>query len=107
LLTFACVGPNSPKDASAILLLSLLSLFIGRSAAITLDIHLELGQESFWQELNWKLHKLLKHDDIDFSTTALPHVTLYMTDFRNDSLPTIYNMYVRMCLALLSSGRRP
>jgi len=74
---------------------------------VTLDIHLEFGDEAFFDELNDELHQLLPHDEIDLRRVAKPHVTLYMTSFLNFSLPLVMNGCVLSLLGcFLSIGWR-
>lgn len=61
---------------------------------VTLDVHLEFGDEDFFNGLSDELHQLLPHDEIDLRNVAKPHVTLYMTSFLNFTLPMVLNEYV-------------
>lgn len=66
------------------------------SQSIQLDVHIEVNQESFFSELSSQLAALLPHNEIDFRTTSLPHVTLYLTDFEDNLLPSVINGYVHI-----------
>lgn len=86
----------SRLDAGILLLLVALLLLCPAFAArgITLDVHLEFGNDAFFKELNDELHQLLPHDEIDLRNIAMPHVTLYMTSFLNYTLSSVSNQYV-------------
>lgn len=64
--------------------------------SIQLDVHIEVNEESFFSNLSSQLAALLPNNEIDFRTTSLPHVTLYLTDFEDNLLPSVINGYVHL-----------
>lgn len=65
-----------------------------------MDIHVELGNDQLFFNISDFLTASLPHDEINFRGAALPHVTLYMTDFKNDSMSEIIQMYESMLVSL-------
>lgn len=84
---------------------TLLLLLIGGSYAIGVvyDVHIEFGDDDFFKALNDELHLLLPHDEIDLRNVAKPHVTLYMTEFRNGTQMSLINKFVSLFHLLKTS----
>ncbi|EGG15377.1 hypothetical protein DFA_10211 [Cavenderia fasciculata] len=59
--------------------------------AISLDIHLSLDNNTFDLVVgyNKQIRSLAPNDQIDLGNTSLPHITLYLTDFDNNSISFI------------------
>lgn len=80
----------------ALVLVALLAACSWSASAITLDIHIEFGDQAYFRELDRQIHLLLPNDEIDLVNTSMPHVTLYMTDFQNSKIPYIISEYARI-----------
>lgn len=63
------------------------------SLALELDIHVEIGSDQLFRGISRQLQPMLPNNQIDFRTTALPHVTLYLTEFVNRTIPRAISMY--------------
>ncbi|KYQ90872.1 hypothetical protein DLAC_07743 [Tieghemostelium lacteum] len=62
---------------------------IGYITSIQLDIHLNLDPVTYELaiEYNQQVNTLAPNDQIFLGKISIPHVTLYLTDFQNDSIP--------------------
>jgi hypothetical protein len=69
-----------------------------------LDIHIEFEDDAFFNKINDELHELLPNNQINFRTTAMPHVTLYLTEFRNYSVIQVVNVYAPLNIIALSTS---
>lgn len=67
-------------------------------ACVMLDIHIEFGDEDYFNKLDTEIHKLLPNDQIDLINTSMPHVTLYLTEFENSKIQKIIEEYVAKAL---------
>lgn len=64
--------------------------------SIELDVHIEVNEESFFSDLSSQLAVLLPNNEIDFRTTSLPHVTLYLTEFEDSLVSSVIDGYVHL-----------
>ena len=64
------------------------------TVARELDIHIEVQEETFFAAITQQLATLLPNNEINFITTDLPHVTLYLTQFEDNLIPSVINGYL-------------
>lgn len=69
--------------------LALLHTVAGQGTEVDIHVMLDGGTMVLAESLNSAVTTKCPHNDIDLSAVAKPHVTLYLTQFRNDSLDVL------------------